>query len=861
MKRSSAALLPLVLSLALSPAASGSGQAFRVRSFANLGSFEGLTGDREPGSSGAFWFAQGGYDQPPSVVRLTPEGAVTTWTLDADPRTLFPVAVRRLQGGVVWTLVYRQSEGLSFLYRLDTATNAVRRVDVPFRALRLEVDPISGAPVVAGAGKVARFVDAQSMLFTFDVPDYATAASRPDASGRLFLEAYGGAILGFTPSSGALERWSGTTPSLRHLDVAEDGTLWAGTGIGGQLVRFRPGTSERTDFSIPLSQYPADGGWVGLEASGGWVTLSSYNGPSFLEVATAQLTGGTSVSLGPPAVSTLTPGPLPTGPDALTATRSESTVAPLERVVYAESDGGRHLYQVSGSPFNALLWAGGGEALTSGRPVQWWRPLAAGESFATEAALPVAVEVRPSDPTNNFLTEVSLTNVDADSSVSLTLKTSSAEFVLPVTLEAGRTRVFPNVVQSFRESVTGFPAGGTVVAGTLTARFTNGRGTLQARVFTRFADSTKYPAGSTTGLAFGSVDPAREPFVFRRSLNGLKNTARYRTNVAVANLCGVEGTCPTLDLAATFFDDATGERVGETVFSVPPHEWQQKDVPLTGFPNAVGETFSVLLVPFQAGTTAYDAYATVIDNDAQDGAFIRASSVGASSTLTVPVVTDRCGATCFTSEVALTNTTAAEATADATYTSVTGATVTEAVTLGSGRGLFWPNAVDHFRQLAPGSVPAGDYGSLRIAFRNFASGFASSRTTAANGTGLGFTAVDPYGARSERRKRLYGLKETSGFRTNLAVVHLGATGLDPNATVTVKLSLTAPDGSAVGTPRTRTLSPGELFQWNRVLSTEFGVTGEGYVATVERTDGLDGFEAYATVIDETTQDPTFVRAE
>lgn len=859
------AILCTVFALLLvsrSPSAAGAGQAYRVRAFPGVGTFEGVTGDREPGSSGAFWLLQGGYDQRPTVARLTPDGDLTSWALDTAPQTLFPMRVRRLNATVLWALVYRQQEALAFLYRLDTGTNAVQKVDVPFRATSLEIDPLSGAPVVMGAGRVARYVSSMSMFFIYDVPGFGQSASRPDGNGRVFLESDDGSILAIRPSDGTLERWPGTTPALRSLDVAEDGTLWGLAGTTGQLVRFRPGSRERTTFPVPLSRYPADGGWVGLSATGTSVTVSSYLGPHFLSLDPSRLAGGTSTTLDAPETSTLTSSQLPSGPFLLTATRTTSTVTPEERVVYVEEDQGRYLAGVSGSPFNAHVWGRSGETLTGSRPMQWWRPLGAGETFTTEAFLPVAVEVRPTHPTNNFLTELTLTNLDASPSVTLVLKTSSAEYTAPVTLAPGATRVFSNVVQAFRDLGAPIPGGEATTAGTLLARFTNGRGTMQARVYTRFADSTVFPAGSTTGLAFGSVDPVSEPYVFRRSLNGLKNTSRYRTNVAVANLCGLEGACPTLTLSAEFFDDSTGLSVGSASLSVPPREWRQLDAPLAGFAGATGETFSVVLTPTQLGTAAYDAYATVIDGTAQDGAFIRASAVGAGSSLTVPVVTDACGATCFTSELALTNTTGGDAVADVTYTSVTGTTVSEAVTLGAGHGVFWPNAVDHFRRLDPSKVPAaGDYGSVRIGFRAFTSGFASSRTTAANGTGLGFTALDPYGARAQRKKRIAGLVESPAYRTNLAVVHLGATATDPEATVTVRLSLTDAAGNPVGTPKEKTLSPGELHQWSRVLSTWFGVTGAGYVATIERTDGLDGFEAYATVIDEVTQDPTFVRAE
>jgi hypothetical protein len=158
-------------------------------------------------------------------------------------------------------------------------------------------------------------------------------------------------------------------------------------------------------------------------------------------------------------------------------------------------------------------------------------------------------------------------------------------------------------------------------------------------------------------------------------------------------------------------------------------------------------------------------------------------------------------------------------------------------------------------------VRADDYGPVTIAFRDFASGFASVRTTATNGTGLGFTAIDPYVERAKGTKRIVGLVQNDRFRTNLAVVHAGATGSDPNAAVTLRVTVRDPSGAAVGAPLTKSLGPGQLHQWTRVLADFLGTTGEGFSATIERTDGFEPYDAYVTVIDNASTDPVFVRAE
>jgi hypothetical protein len=738
------------------------------------------------------------------------------------------------------------------LYRLDTTTGAVTRTSIPFQAVSLELDRSTGTPWVLGSGRIAKLTG--TTLSIYNVSGAWGPTAGPDADGRIWFPRDDRTLGSFNIRTGTEETFFGSGPGFDRLDVDENGDIWAlATGMS-QLIRFRPSTAETTVYPFVLSQ----ANWAGLKVSSGVVAIAAAYGPHFVTCTTATLDGG--VPLAIYSRSTTTPSPTTQTAEtaAFTASRTDDTLPYDERVVYAESDGGRHVFTTSGFGFNSTTWSGGGEVLTGGGPVQWWKPIGASETFQTRAVLPAVVEVRPDEPTTNFFTEVTVTNVDANGTVALTLSTSDAEYTWNLSLAAGKTRSFSNVVQAFRDSGIAIPRG-DLVAGTLTATFTNGKGMMQARVYTRFPD------GSSTGTGYAALDPTAELLVYRKSLNGLKQTTGdtgYRTNVAVANLCGKEGACPTLSLSANFFDDATGQLVGTTDFQVPPGQWSQKNAPLSAFAGATGETFSVIFVPYQSGATAYDAYATVIYNGNQDAAFVRANAVGSAATISLPVVVDANGeGTRWVSEAAITNTSGGESTADVTFTTTTGATVSEVLTLPQGRGVLWRNAVDHFRQIDPSKVPPDAVGSVRIAIRNYQSGFASSRTTATNRTGLGFAAVEPFLQRALRRKRITGLKQTSGFRTNLAVVHTGATTSDPQSLLGVAVTVTDKDGIAIGQPLTVTLSPGQLKQWTRILSDYLSVAGEGYVATIERTSGLDAFDAYITVIDATTSDPTFLRAE
>lgn len=855
------------LALALAPLVSNelplsaAGKAYLVRSFPGMVSSDSI-GDREPGASGAFWFTSASYDNPtgnqvPRVVRLATDGSSSTWILDPVPQAFSPTAVRRdPANGTVWVLVPLFAQRQAVLYKLNPASNAVTRYPLTFVATHLALDPVTGVPWFTGAGSVGRLTGNTQALFL--AANCNGTSSAFDAQRRLWLSSDDGTFKSFSIDTGAIDTYDDAQGSMTLL-VADSsaGRVWGVRQGQDRLICFTPSTREKVEFPLVLTS----ANWGGIGAgSGGLISLTSAYGPHFLSQDPGKMTDGVATTLRAPVSQPLFPVATALAQQNIVATRSDASTAPVERVVYAESDRGRTLFSASGIGYVSILWSDGGETLTGTGPIQLWQPLGASTSFTTRAVLPVVAEVRPQDPVANFLTEVTLTNIDASSAIVLTLQTPDASYPVNLTLAPGTTRVFPAVIQSLRDlGASSIPPGSV---GTLTARFSNGKGLMAARVYTKFGDATLFPVGATTGLGYSSIDPSTEIFVYRSSLNGLKNTPDFRTNVAVVNLCGALGTCPSLSANLQFFNDITGAKVGETSLEVPPNQVSQVNAPLSNFGGA-GESFSVQIQPSSEGSTGYEAYATVISNTNQDAAFIRADPVAASYNLTLPVVTDAGGiGTRFTSECAITSTSASTAVADVTFTSaLSGNSVSEVLTLSPGRGVRYPNAVDHFRMLSPGKVGADDYGPIRIGFREFKTGVASARTSAANGTGLGFTAIDPYVARAQRRKRIVGLKQTDSFRTNLAVVHPGATTNDPVAPISVKVTITNAAGVVVGNPLTQTLLPGRLFQWTRILSDSLGVTGEGYVATIERTAGNDPFDAYVTIIDAISTDPTFLRAE
>jgi len=100
---------------------------------------------------------------------------------------------------------------------------------------------------------------------------------------------------------------------------------------------------------------------------------------------------------------------------------------------------------------------------------------------------------------------------------------------------------------------------------------------------------------------------------------------------------------------------------------------------------------------------------------------------------------------------------------------------------------------------------------------------------------------------------LFGFREDSSFRTNLALVNAGDPATGGDITLDVKVFT----GDIVSGQNV-TLAPGQWTQLDRILAWAGDTNGW---ATVERVSGVDSFYAYAVVNDNTTGDGSFVPPE
>ena len=175
--------------------------------------------------------------------------------------------------------------------------------------------------------------------------------------------------------------------------------------------------------------------------------------------------------------------------------------------------------------------------------------------------------------------------------------------------------------------------------------------------------------------------------------------------------------------------------------------------------------------------------------------------------------------------------------------------------VGAGRELRIPDVIQYLRGHAaplPASGPA-ILGSLAVTFLDVTDPslvFAGSRTSTPNpdaavGGSFGlFTTAIPGAGPPPGPLAIFGLREDSSFRSNLALVDLpGGTG---PADVSIQL-WDGDTGTAAGAPITYALEPGDFHQFNSILG-QRGVKN-GW-ATVTRTGGgTDAFYAYGVVND------------
>jgi hypothetical protein len=465
----------------------------------------------------------------------------------------------------------------------------------------------------------------------------------------------------------------------------------------------------------------------------------------------------------------------------------------------------------------------------------------------TELLLPVVLDVFGAGG-SHYTTELTLVSRSASAStveLGYTASLGEGSGWISLQLAPGEMKVIPDAIGLLRQTLS-IPSDGSSQVGTLRARFL---GVAPVEAFVGGRTSTP-GLGGTFGLFYPASAPTDGPV----SICGLQQNDKERSNVALVN--GGESTL-TLRVQLT---GPGGTDLGTVDQTLPAWGWAQINAPLAG-KAGTGCAFVTRVL----GTSPFTAYGVLNDAVTSDGSFVpaRPGILSGPGDQLVPIVLDvqGIGGGRFTTELTLTNLTAAPLPATLVYSASLGAGSGEVpITLEPGEQRIVPDTISFLRSggvaipadgssvggallmRTPSSVGAQD---LAVGARTF--------TQAAGGGTFGlFYPGLTLGEAADSVAFVNGLQQNDRQRSNLAVVNWGDRGDPIDLEIVIHGSI---DGLAAGSPVKVTLKPLEWLQLGQPLA-PLGLSA-GY-ARITRTSGSSRFVAYGVLNDAATSDGSYV---
>ncbi|MDP9362047.1 MAG: hypothetical protein M3P29_11405 [Acidobacteriota bacterium] len=334
------------------------------------------------------------------------------------------------------------------------------------------------------------------------------------------------------------------------------------------------------------------------------------------------------------------------------------------------------------------------------------------------------------------------------------------------------------------------------------------------------------------------------------SLQQIANSPAYRTNFGI-----VEGAGEPADVLVHVFNNLGTEVVAPIPMSLLPGEHRQFNLLADqGIALADGR-FEVEVV---SATGKVTAYASVIDNVTNDPLMVFPVLKGAESATryVIPGVADiNNGIASWRSDIRLFNPGTTQVTATLTYfpqPGNNGASGSQQVVIDAGQVKAIDNALQQLYTLSNsgGSMLVTTPGSSKL--------IVTARTynqTTSGTYGQFIPAVTPAGSvglADNRALQLLQLESSDRMRTNIGFVE---TSGNP---VTIEVSAIPPDSKVAA----KTQIPLAANQFLQISLANFGL-GTAYNArvTVKVLSGTGRVTAYGSVIDQVTQDPTYVPAQ
>jgi hypothetical protein len=423
-----------------------------------------------------------------------------------------------------------------------------------------------------------------------------------------------------------------------------------------------------------------------------------------------------------------------------------------------------------------------------------------------------------------------------------------------IQIDPGATLALDDILASFFGS-TSTTALGTLELRPLTSTTSNAAFTNLGQTLTTVASSRTY--NFTPNGTFGQFIPAIPFSQFIGNTSGvlslqqIAQSGAYRTNFGL-----VEGAGEPADVVLTVFDNA-GHVVGTINQSLLPSEHLQLNSLLAA--NNISLTDGRVEVAVTSPTGRVSAYASTIDNLTNDPLMVSPvlKPSEAATRFVLPGVGDfDSGFAHWKSDVRLFDSGSADTPVTMSYYAQgkAGQPLTITSSVKAGQVL----ALDNFIASQMPQAGTNTAGSLVVTTPSSSSLVVTGRTYTDTGKGTygqfipAVTPADSVGL-NERTLQLLQLEQSSRMRTNIGVVE---TSGNP---ATVQVSIVLPD-SRVTPVVTLNLAANEFVQ---ISLGSFGYTDSIYNAraVVKVTGGTGRVTAYASVIDQITQDPAYVPAQ
>ena len=416
---------------------------------------------------------------------------------------------------------------------------------------------------------------------------------------------------------------------------------------------------------------------------------------------------------------------------------------------------------------------------------------------------------------------------------------------------AGRELRITDVIQYLRDHGAALPPSGPAILGSLGVTFLDV--TDPSLVFAGSRTSTPNP-DTTVGGSFGLFAPAipgaaspGPPTIF-----GLREDSAFRSNLALIDLPGGSGPA---EVSIQIYDGDTGDAAGAPImYALQPGDFHQFNsiLGLRGVRNGWATVTQT-----GGGGDAFYAYGVVNDGPASgggtsDGSFL---APGGTEGGLVPIVLHVPSAgTVYTSELILSNPSAATVKATLTYTPssqlAAGAPVTAVVSIPAGRQFRFPDVVTYLGTTLGLPIPqAASQGGTLVVSPGVAALVRTSNPNSdaqVGGTfGVAYPAFAP-SARAASEAWIYGLRQDASARSNLAIADARAG--DPAAVAYLVDLYDSAKGN--GAP-VQTLGPYSLTggQWTQVSSVLASAGLASGYARIHPAAGTSDFVAYGVVND------------